>query len=142
MPIINCYNSREGKHGYKVENTTGCPFVYETDDEESKKQAYEDAKKQLAAIEIQKHEAGLLFKATSQMRVHAQFALKERAKTGIGGERPLVLYLAKKIANDEFLTPEQVKKLKNLNEHYSVTPGKIADINYRLLGGEHTQNWV
>lgn len=52
MPVKKCQS--DGKPGYKYGDSGKC-YTYDTNDEESKKKALEQAKKQGRAIEIQKH---------------------------------------------------------------------------------------
>jgi hypothetical protein len=57
MPVIEC-TGKDGKPGYKVHNTDGCPFTYESSNEESRKRAHDRASEQLRAIEAHKHGYG------------------------------------------------------------------------------------
>jgi len=56
MPIENCFNSEEGKPGYKVQNTSGCPHTYIPGNKASRERAKKKAEDQLVAIKIHQND--------------------------------------------------------------------------------------
>lgn len=138
MPVIRCYNSEEGKPGYKVENTEGCPHTYNPKNEESRKAAKEAAYKQWYAIEQGKPNKSEILKPPTNVVevVRAGFLLKN--SYGKGGENIKVLLIAQLMRDEQSLDLDQIKLI---NSYLKQGRENIGDINYLLLGGDDALYW-